>query len=155
MNKFIDHVSMISQKKGKYPFVVVANTNNSSESVAHWWSALDIELKTDIFFLDSFGVDALKNFIIQDDKKVIEKILFGTDQVKRTDDKITLVNIKFNLNACKNLSKKERDALSDTTTNFFCFFQTFGNKLKPLVNIWMVEDRFQDLDSVMCGIFQI
>ena len=105
--------------------------------------------------MDSFGVDALKNFIIQDDKKVIKKILFGADQLKRTDDKITLVNIKFNLNACKNLSKKERDALSDTTTNCFHFFKAFGNQLKFLVNIWMVEDRVQDLDSVMCGIFQI
>ena len=105
--------------------------------------------------MDSFGVHAFKNFIIQDDKKVIKKILFGADQVKRTDDKITLVNIKFNLNACKNLSKKERDALSDTTTNCFHFFKAFGNQLKFLVNIWMVEDRVQDLDSVMCGIFQI
>ena len=38
-----------------------------------------------------------------------------------TDGKITLVNIKFNLNACKNLSKKELDALSDTGTSFFHF----------------------------------
>ena len=37
----------------------------------------------------------------------------------RTDNKITPVNVIFNLNACKNLSKKELDALSDTATNFF------------------------------------
>ena len=30
----------------------------------------------DIFFFDSFGLDGLKNFIIQDDRKCIEKILF-------------------------------------------------------------------------------
>ena len=47
--------------------------------------------------------------MIQDNKKVIEKILFGTGQVIGTDNKITLVNIKFNLNSCKNLSKKELD----------------------------------------------
>ena len=77
--------------------------------------------------------------------------------MKRTDDKITLVNIKFNLNACKNLSKKELDALSNTATNFFHFIQAFGSKLKlwGFVNIWMVEDRVQDLDSVMSEIFQI
>ena len=77
--------------------------------------------------------------------------------MKRTDDKITLVNIKFNLNAFKNLSKKELDALSNTATNFFHFIQAFGNKLKlwGFVNIWMVEDRVQDLDSVMSEIFQI
>ena len=85
---------------------MVANTDSRSRNGTHWWSILDIELKTDIFFFDSFGVDGLKDFIIQDDKKAIENILFGTDQMKRTDDKITLVNIRFILNACKNLSKK-------------------------------------------------
>ena len=77
--------------------------------------------------------------------------------MKRTDDKITLVNIKFNLNACKNLSKKELDALSNTATNFFHFIQAFGNKLKlsGFGNILMVEDRVQDLDSVMSEIFQM
>ena len=100
MNKFIDHVSMISQKKRKYLFVV-ANTDNSSKSGTHWWSVLDIDPKTDIFFFDWFGADGLKNFINQDNKRFIEKILFGTDQMKKTDDKITLANIIFNLNACK------------------------------------------------------
>ena len=82
--------------------------------------------KLTYFFLYTFGVDGLKSFIIQDGKKVIKKILFGTEQLTRTDSKITLVNIKFNLNAYKNLSKKELDNLSDTTRDFV---QSFGNKL--------------------------
>ena len=48
----------------------------------------------------------------------------------RTDNKITLVNIKFSLNACKSLTKKELDTLSNTATNFFHFIQALGNKLK-------------------------
>ena len=113
--------------------------------------------KQTFYFFDSFGLDGLKAFIIQDDKKVFEKILFGTEQMTRSDNKITLVNIRFNLNACKNLSKKELDALSDTASNFFHFVQDFGNKLKlrDFVNTWMVEDRVQDLDFVTCDIFQI
>ena len=57
--------------------------------------------------------------------------------MKRTDDEITLVNIKFNLNACKNLAKKELDTLSDTATTFFHFIQAFSDKLKlkDFVNI--------------------
>ena len=108
-------------------------------------------------FFDSFGLDGLKGFIIQEDKKVIKKILFGTEKMTRTDDKITLVNITFNLNACKNLSKKELDALNDTASNFFHFIQAFGNKLRlnDFVNMWMVEDRVHNLDSVTCGVFQI
>ena len=56
MNKFIDHATMISEKKRKYQFIT-ANTDSPSKQETHWWS-------------------------------------------------ITLVNIRFNLNACKNLSKK-------------------------------------------------
>ena len=41
--------------------------------------------------------------------------------------------------------------------NFFYFIQAFGIKLKlrGFVNIWMVEDRLQNLDSATRGIFQI
>ena len=67
------------------------------------------------------------------------------------------MKFSFNLNACKNLTKKVLDALSDAAMNFFHFVQAFDNKLKlrDFVNIWMVEDRVQDLNSVTCGIFQI
>ena len=110
-----------------------------------------------IFFFDSFGLDGLKHFIVQDDQRIIEKILFGTEKRTRTDNKITLWKIQLNLNACKNLSKKELDSLNDTATNFFHFIQAFGNKLKlrNFVNIWMVEDRVQDLDSSTHVIFQL
>ena len=77
--------------------------------------------------------------------------------MNRTDQKITLCKIKFNLGACKELSKKEIDSLSNTARDFFYFVQAFGIKLKlrSFVNIWMVEDRIQDLDSNSCGIFQL
>ena len=61
---------------------------------------------TFFFFFDSFGLVGLKEFIIQDDKKIINKILIGIEQMNRTDQKITLCKIKFNLGACKELSKK-------------------------------------------------
>ena len=86
MNKFIDHKMMISEKKGKHPFLI-PNTDSSSKEEIYWWRMLDIETKTDIFFFDTFGLDGLKAFIIQDDKRVIEKILFGTEQMTRTNNK--------------------------------------------------------------------
>ena len=50
---------------------------------------------------------------------------------------MTLVNIKFNLNLCENLTKEKLDALSNAATNFFHFVQAFGNKLnlRDFVNI--------------------
>ena len=156
MNNFIDHAAMMTAKKEKYPFII-ANTDASSKQGTHWWSILDIEPKTDIFLFDSFGLDGLKHFIVQENRKIVEKILFGTEKMTRTDNKITLCKTQFNGNACKNLSKKELDFLNDTATNVFRFVQAFGNKLKlrNFVNIWTVEDRVQDLDSSTCGIFQI
>ena len=134
MNKFINHTATISEKKGKYPFII-ANTDSSSKRETHWWIIFYIEPKIDIFFFDLFGLDSLRQFIIQDDKKVIEKILFGTEQMTRTDNKITLVNIKFNLNTCKSLSKKVLDTLSDTATNSF---QAFGNKLSAISSDYVI-----------------
>ena len=136
---------------------MIANTDSSDKKGTHWWSILDIEPKADIFFFDTFGADGLKSFIMQDDKKVIEKKLFGTEQLTMTDNNIALVNNKFNLNVCKNLSKKELDKLSDTARYIFYFVQSFGNKhkLRDFVNIWMVEDRVQDLNFVTYGIFRI
>ena len=83
MNKFIDHASMISDK-GKYPFII-AKTDSSEKQGVHWWSILDIDLKTDIFFFDSFGLDGLNYFIVQDDAPVVKKILSGVEKMMRTD----------------------------------------------------------------------
>ena len=75
----------------------------------------------------------------------------------RTDKKITLCKIKFSLSACKDLTEDEILSLSDAAGQFFYFVQSLGNKLKlrSFLNIWMLEDRLQDLESSTCGIFQI
>ena len=155
LNKFVNHAAMINNS-GKYPFII-ANTDDSEKEGTHWWSILDIEPKTDIFFFDSYGLDGLKHFIVQDDKEIIDKILIGIDKMDRTNDKITLCKIKFSLSACKELSEDEILSLSETARHFFYFIQSFGNKLKlrSFLNIWMVVDRLQDLKSSTCGIFQI
>ena len=45
---------------------------------------------------DSFGIEGLKN-LITDDKKTIQKILSGIEKIKRTDNKITLVQAAVSL----------------------------------------------------------
>ena len=65
--------------------------------------------------------------------------------------------MRWSKNTCKSLSEEEINSLSSTARNFFRFVQAFGIKLKLInfVNIWMVEDRVQDLNSSTCGIFQL
>ena len=50
--------------------------------------------------------------------------------MNKTDQKITLCKIKFNLGACKELSKKEIDSLSETARDFFLFHSSVRNKIK-------------------------
>ena len=73
----------------------------------------------------------------------------------QTDDKITLVDIKFSMKACENLSNKKIENLSDTAREFFYFVKSFCDflKVKNFLNIWMVEDPIQMPETVICGIF--
>ena len=86
MNKFINHVAMIEDKEGKYPFIM-ANTDSDDKKGVHWWSVLKIEPRNYLLFFDSSGLDGLKEFIVTDDKKIVEKILVGIEQMDRTDQK--------------------------------------------------------------------
>ena len=105
MNRFINHVAMISDNDIKYPFVI-ANTDAEGKPSVHWWSILDIEPRNDIFFLDSFSLEGLKHFIIHDDKNTAEKMLLGLEKMDRSDKKITLCKIKFNMFKIHHLKKK-------------------------------------------------
>ena len=75
--------------------------------------------KKRLIFFYSLGVEGLKYFIITDDKKTVQKILIGIEKMTQTDDKITFVNIKFSMKACKKLSNKEIENLSDTAKTLF------------------------------------
>ena len=86
MSRFINHSAMIKEKKGKYPFII-ANTDANNKKGTHWWSILNIEPRNELFFFDCFGLDGLKHFIIQDDRKIIDKILIGIEQMNKTDQK--------------------------------------------------------------------
>ena len=72
----------------------------------------------------------------------------------RSDKKITLCKIKFNMGA-NSYHKKKLSLLVKQLEIYF--INAFGKKLKlrSFVNVWMVEDRIQDLETVTCGIFQI
>ena len=118
------------------------------EYIRHW-------AKNIYFLFDSFGLDGLKHFIVQNGKSIVEKILLGVEKMTRTDNKITLCKIRFNLGDCKMLSEEEIDSLSDTARNFFRFILAFRIKLKlrNFVNIWMVQDKLQDLYSSILAVY--
>ena len=89
----------------KYPFII-SNTKRSDKSETHWWNILDLHLKKEILLLNSFSLSGLKNFILQDDKKLINKTLFGLEKFKLINGKSTLLKTTFSRLNSKHLQKK-------------------------------------------------
>ena len=81
MIKFVNHTAMIHDS-GKFPFIIT-NTDDNEKPGTQWWSILNIEPRTDIFFFDSYGLEGLQHFIIQDDKEIVDKILL--ESIKWTE----------------------------------------------------------------------
>ena len=61
---------------------------------------------------DSFGFEGFKEFVIQDDQKIINKIFYGVENFDKKDNKITLVTLRFSIPEYKKL--KNLDKLSKT-----------------------------------------
>ena len=64
-------------KGRKYSFFI-ANVDRSDKGRTHWWNILEISPVSDFLLLDTFGIEGLKKFIIQDDKKIVQKVIKRT-----------------------------------------------------------------------------
>ena len=58
-------------------------TDRIDKKDTHWWSFLDIHSKNKIFLFDSSGFSRLKEFIIEDDKNKINKIMLDLKKTKK------------------------------------------------------------------------
>ena len=76
----------------RYPFIIM-NTDRSDKKGTHWWSFLDLHPKKEIFLIDSFGFEGFKEFILKDDQKVLNKILYGIEKFNKRGNKITLKSL--------------------------------------------------------------
>ena len=64
------------------------NTDRSNKKGTHWWSFLNLHPRKEIFLFDSFGFEGFIEFIINDDRKALNKILFG---IKKKQKKKTAI----------------------------------------------------------------
>ena len=85
VTRFIYFHEMMRLKQ-KYPFIIM-NTERSDRNGTHWWSFLDLHERKEIFLFDSFGFEGLKKFVIDNDKNILNKILFGLKSFKRKTKK--------------------------------------------------------------------
>ena len=81
INHFIFH-NLLKEKDSQYPFML-SITDRSDKNRTQSCSIFDLHSKKEIFLFGSFGLKGLKNLIIQDDKKIINKTLFGLGKLLR------------------------------------------------------------------------
>ena len=90
----------------------------------------DFTKEQTFIFFDSFGISGMKRFIVTNDKKIVGKILKELELADRKDDKLTLIKLKFSMNAYKNLAEKEIFNLSSPAQDFFHLIYSFDKKRK-------------------------
>ena len=78
VSRFISFHEMMIEKNC-YPFIIM-NTDWSDQNSTHWWSFVDLHLRKEIFLFDSFGFEEFKEYISNDDRKTLNKILFGIEK---------------------------------------------------------------------------
>ena len=104
---------------------------------------------------DSFGFEGFKEFVIQDDQKIINKIFYGVEKFYKKDNKITLVTLRFSIPEYKNL--KNFDKLSKATVDLLHLINKYGKKhrLRDEVIVHSVDEKLQMIEKDTCGMRQI
>ena len=154
INKFISFHKLVKDADKKYPFIIM-NTDRSDKAGTHWWSFLDLHPKKEIFLFDSFGFEGFSKFIIDNDIKTLNKILFGIKKFKREDKKITLITLKFSMKEYEKI--KTGHQLRETTQDLLHLMYEYGrlHNINDNVTIHAVDDQLQEIYSDTCGMFQL
>ena len=154
INKFISFHKLVKDANKKYPFIIM-NTDRSDKAGTHWWSFLDLHPKKEIFLFDSFGFEGFSKFIIDNDIKTLNKILFGIKKFKREDKKITLITLKFSMKEYEKI--KTGHQLRETTQDLLHLLYEYGrlHNINDNLTIHAVDDQLQEIYSDTCGMFQL
>ena len=130
--------------------------DQSDKNGMHWRSFLDLHLTKEIFLFDRFGFEGFKEFIINNDRKTLNKILFGIENFqKKKDNKVTLVTLKFSMREYEKIRKGHR--LTITTQDLLHLMYEFEklHKTNDVVTGHLADDQLQKIEMDTCGIFQL
>ena len=155
--KYINFYEIIKRRNGKYPFLI-CNMDKHNKPGTHWWSFMDIHPKKKLLLFDSLGLEGFKFFVVDNDEKIIDKLLFSFKKCKLslTNQKLKLCAMKCSVESWKKMLHNKKDQFTDTAQNFFHLLTQFG-KLKRTndMNILILENAVQGLISSICDLFRI
>ena len=102
---------------------MIMNTDRANKEGKHWWSLLEISSKEQIFLFDSFGFIGFKEFIIDNDKQIIDQFFYRLEKINKKDKIINLTYIRFDNESYKKLNKA---SLTPTARDFFHSLSEFS-----------------------------
>ena len=133
ITRYINFYEIIKRKNGNYPFAIF-NTDEHNKAGTHWWSFLDIKLKTNLLLFDSHGLTRFEYFIVDNDTRITDELLcnFGKCKINETSHKITLCAMKFSIFKWKKLPHTKKEQLTKTAQEnssrfFFTYFINLQN----------------------------
>ena len=140
-------------ESGAVNLFIIMNTDRSDKKGTYCF--LDLHTKKEVFLFNSFGFQGFKEFILQDDQKILNKVLYGIEKVNEKDNKVTLITLKFSMQEYEKIKNKNR--LSETTIDLLDLMYKFGKKhnLRNEVVVHLVDDQLQMIERDTCGMYQI
>ena len=124
---------------------MIMNTDRDNKKGTHWLSLLELHARRNIFLFENFCFTGFKEFIVNSDCKIIDKLLFELKKFNKKDNKITLVSLTFSAEGYENLSKL-KSKLTTITQDLFYVINEFAkaHNLKT-IKLYLVDDCLQDL----------
>ena len=156
ITRYINFYEIIKKRDAKYPFAIFY-TDKENEPGIDWRNFMDIHPKNNLFLFDSFGVEGFKIFIVNNDQKIINELLYNFKKYEsKSNQNLKLCTMKLCAETWQKMSKKTKGQLTDTAQNFFHLLEQFA-KLKEThcINVLILENSIQDLISRNCGEFQL
>ena len=156
ITRYINFYETIKRRNAKYPFSIF-NTDKENEQGVHWWSFMDIHPRNNVFLFDSFGVEGFKLLIADNDKNIINELLYNFKKCKsKSSQKLKLSTMKFYVETWQKMSQKTKEQLTDNAQNLFHLLEQF-EKLKKThcMNVLILENDIQDLIRPNCGEMQL
>lgn len=95
------------KKRGLNLSFIISNTDRSNRPRMHQWRILDLHPKKEMLFFESFALSVLKDFVIEDDKKLITKILHGLEKsLTGLDSKLTIIKATLSRSIFERVTEK-------------------------------------------------
>ena len=130
--RFINLHSMMAESGAQYPFIIM-NTDRSDKKDTHWCSFLDLHPKKEIFLFNSFSFEGFKEFILKDDQKVLNKVLYCIEKFNKRDNKITLITLKLSMQEYEEIKNMNR--LSGTTIGLLDLMNEYGKNISSKMKL--------------------